>query len=355
VTNYGYQTHSANKVFQDTLKPSVKAAVLAAAPGSGKTTISHMVINQYVDKFPGSRILVLTHGQNLLKDQYIENLDSPNVEIKFSYGTFDSNAQVRIGIPQAIKKLNWTNVDLLVVDECHEFYLKTMVQNIIKNLKPKHQVLLTGSPSIFNKLKDEGHKYEMTYIAGEKLVDLNVFSGVELNVVPVRYKKNARECMEEMLFFANKQKRDLTKIMVAVNSINEAKNVAYYLKGIGRKVALSTHISDRNNIVVKDFKQGHYDTLVVVQRGILGFSDNNITGLFDIRCSESVDISNQLFARVLRKHKDDLQKFYYRCGEKATDDFNNQVLMLHKIVALMKPRIFEKYDGENLITKITYL
>jgi ERCC4-related helicase len=355
VTNYEYQTHSAQKVLQDCLRAGVKAAVLAAAPGSGKTTISHIVINDYINKYPTSRVLVLTHGQNLLKDQYIDSLNSPNVDISFSYGHFNSTNQVRIGIPQAIKKLDWDKIDLLVVDECHEFYLKKMVQNIISQLKPKHQVLLTGSPSIFNKLKKQGENYEITYIAADKLMKSNVFSSVELNVVPVKYRGNSRECIIQMLEMAKNNNKDLSKIMVAVNNINEAKNVAYYLESIGRKVALSTHKNDRNNIVVRDFKNDLYDTLVVVQRGILGFSDNNITGLFDVRCSEDIEISNQLFARVLRKHPNDIQKFYYRCGVKQDSDYNDQVMMLHKMVALMETKIFTGYDGENLTMNVYYI
>ena len=99
-------------------------------------------------------------------------------------------------------------------------------------------------------------------------------------------------------------------------------------------------------------KNGKYDTLVVVQRGILGFSDNDITGLFDLRCSTNVDISNQLFARVLRKHPNNVKKFYYRAGEKHNKDFNSQVVMLHKVRSLMRKDIFKGYDGTNLTVSI---
>jgi superfamily II DNA or RNA helicase len=347
MSDYGYQIHAANKIFKDALKMFNKAAVLAAAPGSGKTTISHMVIKKYLKKYPNARVVVLTHGQNLLKNQYIESLQEPHVNVNFTFGEFDSGAQVLVGLPHSIKKLPLKKVDLLVVDECHEYYLKPMVQKILKMLKPKHQVLLTGSPSEFNYLKEEGERYAITYISGNDLVDNDVFSSVEMDVVSVEYKKNARKALHSMFNHAKEKGKDLSKIMVAVKTVNEAKNVAYYLRSIGRKVALSTHKNDRNNTVVKDFKEGKYDVLVVVMRGILGFSDNNITGLFDLRCSNSVDISNQLFARVLRKHPDDIQKFYYRCGEKSKD-FNDQVLMLHKIKAMMRRDIFMGYNGSNL-------
>lgn len=351
MSDYSYQIHAANKVFKDALGMFNKAAVLAAAPGSGKTTISHIVISRYLKKYPNARVVVLTHGQNILKNQYIESLEKPNVEIDFTFGEFDSGAQVLVGLPHSIKKLPLNKVDLLIVDECHEYYLKPMVQRILKTIKPKHQVLLTGSPSEFNLLKKQGENYAITYICGNDLMDRDVFSAVEMDVVPVQYKKNARKALHSMFDHAKKKGKDLSKIMVAVRTVNEAQNVSYYLRSIGRKVALSTHKNDRNNTMVKDFKNGEYDTLVVVMRGILGFSDNNITGLFDLRCSDSVDISNQLFARVLRKHPDDIQKFYYRCGEKKKD-FNKQVIMLHKIKAMMRKDIFVNYNGHNMTVEV---
>lgn len=354
MSDYSYQIHAANKVFKDALGMSNKAAVLAAAPGSGKTTISHIVISRYIEKYPNARVVVLTHGQNILKNQYIESLQEPHVDINFTFGEFDSDAQVLVGLPHSINKLPLEKVDLLVVDECHEYYLRPMVQRILKILKPKHQVLLTGSPSEFNLLKKQGEKYAITYICGNDLMDNNVFSDVEMDVVSVEYKKNARKSLHSMFNHAKEKGKDLSKIMIAVNTVNEANNVAYYLQKSGRKVALSTHKNDKNNTMVKDFKNGKYDTLVVVMRGILGFSDNNITGLFDLRCSPDVDISNQLFARVLRKHPDNIKKFYYRCGDKSTRDFNNQVIMLHKIKAMMRKDIFQGYDGNNLSVSIAW-
>jgi superfamily II DNA or RNA helicase len=352
MSDYKYQTHSADKIFKDALNASNKAAVLAACPGSGKTTISHIAIQKYIQKYPNANVLVLTHGQNILKNQYIESLESPHVDISFTFGEFESGAQVLVGLPHSIGKYPLQEVDLLVVDECHEYYLKTMVQNIIKTLKPKHQILLTGSPSEFNLLKSQGEKYAITYIAGNDLISNDVFSDVTMDVVPVDYQKNSRASMVQMYDHAQKKGQDLSKIMVAAINIREAQNVAYYLRSIGRNVALSTSKNDKSNRAVKDFKDGKFDTLVVVMRGILGFSDNDITGIFDLRCSQSVDISNQLFARVLRKHPKNIRKFYYRCGEEC-GNFDDQVIMLHKIDALMRRDIFVGYNGDNMGVRIS--
>lgn len=354
MANYDYQIHVADKVLQDALEG--QKAVLAGTPGCGKTAISHRIIQKYIQKYPNAKVLVLTHGQNLLKNQYLDSLKTPFSEITFMYGPFVKKyndfhflPQVQIGIPQGIDNLLWDEIDLLVVDECHEFYLKKMVQNIIKKYKPKHQVLMTGSPSIFNRLNKEGDNYTITFISGEALKYYNVFSSVDLDVVSIRTRKNAGTAIIKMLKHAEEDNQDLSKIMVAVLNIREANNVAYYLREKGFKVALSHSKNDPNNMKVKQFKDGEYNALVVVQRGILGFSDNNVTGLFDLRCSSDVDISNQLFARVLRKHPKGIKKFYYRCGVRGTPDFNKQVYMLHKVKSMLSMEIFEQYDGTNLV------
>lgn len=79
MSDYSYQIHSAYKILADCQKPGSEAAVLAASPGSGKTTISHIVISKYLQQHPNAKVLVLTHGQNLLKNQYIESLQNPHV------------------------------------------------------------------------------------------------------------------------------------------------------------------------------------------------------------------------------------------------------------------------------------
>ena len=359
--NYNYQNITAEKIIKDITTLPIKAAVLAATPGSGKTTISQLAIQKYLHKYPNAKVLVLTHGQNLLKTQFIDTLKDPYFNVDFSFCDINDIPkdlpQVFVGLPQSIHKLPLNKIDLLVVDECHEFYLKKMVQSIITNLNPTHQILLTGSPSQFVKLKSMGKKYEITFISGSELVENDVFSPVELDVVPITGDRSSFiiNNVKKMIEHATNKKKDLTKLMVAVNSIKQGQEVANYLESLGRKVALSTFKNDKESEKIKHFKQGVFDVLVVVQRGILGFSDNNITGVLDLRCSSDIDISNQLFSRVLRKHPNNINKFYYRCGNKNNTDYNNQVIMLHKIKAMMEKQIFRGFDGSNLKIKISDL
>ena len=84
----------AHKIWHDLKDKEILCVNIMGAPGSGKTTISHIVISRYLEKYPNARVVVLTHGQNILKNQYIESLQEPHVDINFTFGEFDSGKQV---------------------------------------------------------------------------------------------------------------------------------------------------------------------------------------------------------------------------------------------------------------------
>lgn len=350
--DFGYQIKAAQKVLADAKSGKYVASVLAACPGAGKTTISHHIINMIVASNPNVKILVLTEGQTTLQDQYLNELKSPNTPINFTYGEFDSNAQVRVGIPQNIKNLDWESVDVLIVDEAHNFFLAPMVQDIVKKFKPSMKILMTGSPTKYN-LHNQNNfsKYAIYYISAEELQDRGVFSAVDMDVVRTVDKKLAQSAIAACIKTAYKNNDDLTKIMVACPTIAYANRVGGYLTSIGRKVAISTSKNDQDNALIDAFKAGEYDVLVVVGKGILGFNDKEMTVLFDMRSTDNIDASYQLFARVLRTHPQDVKKAYYRLADK---DYNKQVLTLHKMHALMRRDIFTNFNGKNLKVEVQY-
>ena len=140
--------------------------VLAVSPGGGKTIMSIAAIEKYCHDNPNHRVLVLTHGQTNLRLQYSE--DIINVRPKFSWAVVgdesnlsremiqinskeinNCNAQVIISLPHSICTKNLHQFDLVVVDEANHFYFGKMEQTILKNVDPKNQLLLTGTPSPF--------------------------------------------------------------------------------------------------------------------------------------------------------------------------------------------------------------
>ncbi len=348
-TDYSYQQKAAEIMMKNLISGKYIASVLAACPGAGKTTISQMVINRYVAMSPNSRVLVLTEGQNTLKNQYIQELDSAHIKIDFSYGDFTSDAQVRVGLPQSIGQIK-EGFDLLVIDEAHNFYFAEMVQEIIKKFNPKHILLMTGSPTKFNLHNQKNRtQYGIHYISAELLQRQGVFSAVNMDVIRVMDKKDAAAIVARALSFAKAKGDDLSKIMIACPSIEFAVVVSTVLASYNYRVALSTSKNDQDDQEIARFKSGEANALIVVGKGILGFNDSNITALFDFKSSDNIDSAYQLFARVLRKHSKSVVKSYYRIADK---DFNKQVLTLHKMLGLMKTEIFTGFTGKNLKLEI---
>jgi len=360
--DYSYQIDARDDIFQKMLDQKYLAAILAACPGSGKTTISQMVISKYIKMFPKARIMVLTEGQSVLTNQYLSELESPNVPIDFTYGPLGSDVQVEVGIPQGIKKCKHNYYDLVIFDEAHNYYLEQMVQGIVKDFKFKHKLLMTGSPTKYNKHNQEVEwdffspikkkPYGIYYIAAEDLMDRGIFNHVNMDVARVPNRKDPINAIDNVMVHARNQAYCLNKMMIACPNIAFAKKIANRLETIyKRKVSLSTSKNDVEGKEIEKFKRGETNTLIVVGRGILGFNDKMMTTLVDMRSSNNLDASYQLFARVLRVHPDKVSKAYIRLSDDK--DYNKQVLTLHKIGALMDREVFMNFTGKNLRLEIS--
>lgn len=339
--DYSYQKEAAEQVLKNAYDSNFIASILAACPSAGKTTISHMIINDHLEKYPNDKIVVITEGQNTLKNQYLEELKNAHVDINFSYGEFGDDVQVQVGVAQSLHKLEKENIDMMIIDEAHNFYLAPTIQNMEKKLNPKYKILMTGSPSKYNKHNEEySNKFGIHYISGNKLQKMGVFSGVELNVVHESSLKN-------ILSKAEKKGANLSKVMIACKDIRHANRIKQEAELLGINAFLSTSKNDKSDNQIRKFKKIDSGMLIVVKKGILGFNDKNITTLIDMKSSNNIDASFQLFARVLRVHPKNVKKYYFRIASNDSD-LNNQVIMLHKMMALMNSKMFKKFNGSNL-------
>jgi len=349
MNNYQYQEDSAFKLLESSLTGKYIASVLGGTAGCGKTTISFIYINEYISRFPNAKVLVLTHNMNVLKDQYIRDLESAHVKINFTFGDLKTeNAQVKVGIPASIDNLDWTKIDLLVVDEAHEYWGEKMLTDIYKRLAPNHVLLLTGSPSSFimhnhavDRVYKNNKKYFIDFIAGSDLTQNNVFAPVTLDCV--NSGSTTAQSLDNALNRAKGEGYDMTKIMIACANTEQANIVSYQMKTRGRKVALSTSGNDSDSEQFEAFLKGEKDVLVVVRRGILGFSDVNLTLVIDMKCSSDLDVRNQLFARSLRRHPKNIRKAYITVPSKSK--IKNEVAMLKKLMAFMDRKNFSTYMG----------
>ena len=81
-------------------------AILAAAPNSGKTLLAIAFIEKYLIDNPTHRVLVLTHGQSLLRNQFCKDIKEAKTNFTFSKVSkkedFNTKKQVVVTLPQTI-------------------------------------------------------------------------------------------------------------------------------------------------------------------------------------------------------------------------------------------------------------
>ncbi len=323
-------------------------SVLGIAPNGGKTEISIDVISKYLSVFPNSRILILAHSTNVLKDNYLDRLNG--LELPFLYSTdFNSNCQVHVCLPQS-EHLITGHYDFIIVDEAHENYFAERVQRIIKKINPKKQLMLTGSPAPFikkggyniyslaiNELPEEYFsKLQVELVASNYNWSKNYNSDYELKNSVIFTKTQTKKTLERVLIkLIERVKLRLTptefndpgiiasfkswvytykklgKTMIVCNSINQAKDVNDILQLNGVNSVVSNSETDKGSLEIQNFKDNKYDVLVVVDRARLGYSDVDLYNIIDMSGSHNPIIIYQILCRVLRGNTD-MQKYYLK-------------------------------------------
>lgn len=323
-------------------------AILAVAPNGGKTEISIHVLCRYLEMNPKSKILILTHSTNVLKDNYTSRLDE--LYLPFTYSTnFDPTCQVHICLPHS-EHLIQGEYDFILVDEAHENYLADRVQRIVKKINPKKQLLLTGTPSKF--IKKGGYNI---YTLAANAIPAEYFAKLQIELVASNYNwakelnsdyevrtqykfetKDTQKTLESILLKLIERVRiglsaeefnnpgilaklksmayvykKLGKTIIICRSIKQAADVNLILKNNGVNSMVSDSETDIDSIEIANFKENKYDVLVVVDRARLGYSDENLYNIIDMSGSHNPNVLYQIFARVLRGNPN-MQKYYLK-------------------------------------------
>lgn len=364
----------------------IKEVCVAMCPSSGKTFTTLSFIKQNPDK----KFLILTHGQNILKNQW-------ELEIKNVFGTASPD-NVVYGLPQGLSKNISKKVDFVIIDEAHEFRFAQdgMVDKIIKDARPAHIISLTGTPSkfILRGIKticvDASSLIQKGYVSD---LYLGLFStNVDLKQEDYSSKEEFKEVnarganklesgtvygLERLLVEINKRLASsvltkgspnaykglswapalgrLKKTMIACKSIKQAKIVEDFFKKQNIKTISSNYLNDKNTENIRKFqdrdehgnyKDYGYKILIVVNRGVLGFDMPDLVNVVDMTGSHTIDVIYQLFARVMRKSPTVRDKYFF----KLTSDKEMTLtrFFMNAAINLMKHDFITKYNGKNL-------
>lgn len=347
--------------------------VLAASPSSGKTIMALKFIQNTTGK-----VLILTHGQNQLKDMWAAEIDK--------HLSKEDKKRVIYGLPQSLKNKDIPKVNFVIVDEAHEFTFASMVKAILEKNKHAKRLYLTGTPSPFI---EKG--YDVVVVPAMELIQKGFISDLyvalfsttakirntdrnELDDVTEKGAKkleatvnkdldNLLEAMTRRLKaqgFIKKRplvaramtKWDITtgileKTMIACTSIKQAAKVEAYFKSKKIGVVSSNSVNDPDSENIKRFQEDKsIKVLVVVDRAILGFNMPDLVNVVDMTCSLNINRIYQLYARVMRKNDKHPNKYFFKLNSRDESEITK--FFMTAALCLTREDFISKYNGKNL-------
>ncbi len=371
IPDYSFQIPLVKSVFND-LK-SYQENLLAAAPGAGKTNMVIDILEKYyIPEHPDHKILILSHAQTMLRDQWIRRFNRVGVNFSFQElipGTgIDLSKQVYVSIPQYFNKGNLELLKdekiLLIVDEAHQYYFAKdgMVENVIKKIQPESTLCLTGTPSEFIRR----NKFKTNFISPSEVASNGVYSYISMELSHSPYSFSQEEyykdgdlkqevnikqsetnmTLDHMIKQLNQEK--LEKTMVICSNQKQAVDVEKYFIRNKHMVALSISGTDSESGAMKFFVDHDECTvLVVVNRGILGFDCPEIINLLDLKCSLNPNVIMQYLARIFRLHPTGrIKKRYLRAIN--IDRIIEEWHIMNFMASLMEPENFITFNGDIL-------
>ena len=397
-----YQQAAITEV-QQSLRMNQKTA-LAASPSAGKTLMTICLLDEYLVENPNHKVLVLTHGTTVLRSQFHDNLIKYSPSFTFSMPETgeeytNSTSQVTVCLPQTLVRLQTLQqVDLLVVDEAHQFYFADMIKDIIKKTGAVRQLLLTGTPSKFiyeNSNPKNKNPYKIIPVSMNTIFDAGMVSDLYIEIASSSYSytmddytttdelkqsvtfkqkdtNNTLDSVLEKLTSHLKDSRDnplpnssiaqkvislanpgawfsdIGKTMIACRRVEQAAQVQKYFKSKGINTALSTSEDDLDSSEIDTFrKEPKCRILIVVGRGVLGFDFSELVHVVDMTGSRNIDRIYQLMARVVRVNKKAVKqkKLFIKISPNALTDYFKHIMTA--TLMLTEEEFLLKYNGKN--------
>jgi hypothetical protein len=343
-----YQSNAITTITANFTQDSSRV-VLAAATGSGKTEMAIMLIDSFVKSNYG-KVLVIAHHTNIIKDNFCDRLSQVGVDFTWSQDSTDVDCFVTIR--PGITNLDLSQFSLVIVDEAHQNYFADTIQSRINVIK--HQVLLTATPSkfvadgSFDILAVARLDIPNEYYARLNFQIVNADNKLDkddYNTDGV-VKSSARFTIKEMKSAVDAVMphiKDGKKLFIC-RDITQANVTAKYLTSLGIESFVSDSKSDADGSVADKFKSGQIQSLVVVDRMRLGYSDNNLYYTVDLSFTHNADTIHQMMSRSNRGTQ--LQSKFYI---KATNDRLNFLtrVIVSASIALMKRENLLTYNGKN--------
>jgi len=367
----------------------VKEFLLAACPNAGKTFMSLEIAESMVVLGNLNRVLVLAHGTTVLRDQYRARLAEERPHFK----------AIDVFIPQELHRKKLRQYDLVIVDEAHQFYGEDCKMNveILKKVRPKHVLLLTGSPSKFIADGFETGKnmtcfslqqlqsQEPSAVADVMIECASSAYGIRetdytdrkevradfqytapatnatldqvLKTLTARLKLSGHKLdgtLNRLRFKSVKAGWNtvlgrMRKTIIATPSIDVANQTSSYFTKNGVKCVVSHSRDGGESDTIETFKKDEsVRLLIVVNRAQLGFDFSELFNFVDMTGSRNPDRIFQMFCRVVRSSKAEPShnKLFVKVLSRAFSEIHVRAFM-SGVLSLSAQENFEKWNGKG--------
>lgn len=388
-----FQKEFVTSKFYDSQK---KPTVLAMSTSAGKTltTIIKLEIF-YRQKENRNKIsLIVPASKTLLRENFISTLNDFKPSFSFIEVTTKKeliNAfktrkyNVIVCLPQLFVEDNFNlknKVHFFILDEAHQWYFQKTVNKIISKLKPKVQILLTGTPSSFIAKKND---FIFKFVSIQELFEQKLVSNVKLEVVSSPYKVREIDYigqfgnLKNKVRFSKKQSEEalkavcrdmilkiglktnvsvdpyeifgkLNKTIIFCHSIQQSNDFFSILNKIPilkDKVVLSHSKNDINSEQFEKFKSNNnIQLLLVVDRGRIGYNMTELFNIVDFTMTKNLNVMLQMYGRLLRKSKKSTSKVYFKVSSKENTDFT--IDLMTAMLSLTNRNWYTRFNGKNI-------
>jgi superfamily II DNA or RNA helicase len=265
-----------------------------------------MIIENFIKSGLG-RVIVIAHHTNIIKSNFIDRLVAINPN--FTFSDTDTSVDCFVAIRStSINKIDTSQFNLLIVDEAHQNYFAKTVQSITCCVN--HQVLLTATPSKFV----QAGGFDILPIARLDIPN-DFFANLSFRVVNAETSitddsYNADNVIKSNVKFHRAEVKSMVdsvvpfigdkKKLFICKDIQQAKSTALYLTSIGYPSYVSDSKSDPDSLIADSFKSGVINSLVVVDRMRVGYSDNDLYHTIDMSFTHNPDVIMQILSRSNR-------------------------------------------------------
>lgn len=370
--------------------------ILAACVASGKTTMANAYIKRNRREF--KKILVLAHGQDVLRTQFGEVAQRFHKDVYICGGkkrkeglvdfssVKDNETGIFVTLPQTIHRIeSLGHFDLVVVDEAHEFYPAPMVQNILRRLSPDiKQLLLSATPFRLRKETTEGSREfvlpEVKFYL-EQALELDVISNVYVETLVSAYdydlkdinnkhnlkketkfsKKDVESTLDLVLteLFGRLSHRKtwqssssflsrLDKTMLVCSGIHHANQVANYCSKhkIPHIISHSEEEIERDKL--EQFKtDAKINFLIVVYRCRLGYDMPELVNTVDMSGTLNPTLIYQISGRLTRNHPKSKKKRFFKMTPHRLHHYTHAVTCV--ALSMGFPGYFDFYMESDLL------